>query len=161
MRAGVSNVVEKMCYVAAVGSCLVTGFVCSLVAVDCVLRKALGMSVYGSVELAEYGLLWLTFLGGPWVTLKGTHIKIDFLLQRVSARRGASLKRGHAVAGIVISILYAFLATLLVLGHLRSRTEFSGVLSLPKWPVEAVVPIGYVLMAVAFWRWGFKRWMHC
>ena len=109
-----------------------------------------------SLELTEYTLVWVTFLGTAWLLRREGHVKIDFLLLRLKPRV-------QTIINIVTSILCA-IACLVALWYsgqvVREQFQrglvFSTALALPMWPIFIILPIGFFLLFIQFLRRTYR-----
>jgi len=95
--------------------------------------------------LSQYLVLWVAFLGAALAASQSKHIKID-LLERVLPDNWMRLLRAF-----ILSLAGAFCALLsrggvqLVFGDRSSMVE-----GVPKWILEAIIPVGFGLLAFHF-----------
>src|SRR3954452_12145325 len=52
-----------------------------LICVDVLLRYAFNRPLVGGIEIIEYALVYITFLGASWAVPRGAHIDIDVAVQ--------------------------------------------------------------------------------
>src|SRR5689334_24598647 len=52
-----------------------------LICVDVLLRYAFNRPLLGAIEIVEYALVYITFLGASWAVPRGAHIDIDVAVQ--------------------------------------------------------------------------------
>src|SRR5215470_14064350 len=52
-----------------------------LICVDVLLRYGFNRPILGSIEIIEYALVYVTFLGASWAVPRGAHIDIDVCVQ--------------------------------------------------------------------------------
>lgn len=126
------------------------GLMATMVAVlfvQVVSRFVLGSSLSWSEELARYVFIWLIFLCLGAVTVRGEHIAIDILTDRMPA--GAQRVLGQ----ICLVLAFAINCALLVKGFeiafvIADLGQTSAALSLPMWIVYAALPVGMALTAL-------------
>lgn len=111
------------------------------------------LSIPWSLELSEYFLYGLTFLGAPWVLRDQGHIVVDLLLQalRPAAKRRAAFLSN--VIGMFVCLLLCYYSFLVLL---RSRAEGTNVVktwTFPEWWPMVIVPPIFLILAAIFLRW--------
>ncbi len=104
------------------------------------------------MEVSEYSLLFMTFLGSAWMLRGERHVKMDLVLTRLNP--GA-----RAVLNFITSILGAIICFVLVWYGVKVTWEFlqTGVVIFTelqplKWPILAVIPVGCFFLFVQFLR---------
>lgn len=126
--------------------------------IQVVSRFALGSSLSWSEELARYLFIWLIFLCLGAVTVRGEHIAIDILTERLPA--GAQRVLAQICLSLAVAINCALLAKGFQIAYVIADVgQTSAALSLPMWIVYAALPVGMVLTAargvqasIALWR---------
>ena len=117
---------------------------------DVLTRYFLNFASPWAFDLSEYALVWITFLGAPWVLLQDRHVRIEIL---VDALPGAA-QRG---LGITVSIIAIFACLVLTwktgvaaVQYIESDIMMARIWRIPRiWPYS-IIPIGSLLMAFAF-----------
>lgn len=115
------------------------------------LRYLFSASTSWAEEFIKYLMIWITFIGGSVCVREGAHIRMDFLLGKLSkhARIGAN----RAVYGIsaIFCGLLAFYGGQIVLFTLGTG-QVSPALKLPMWIVYLAIPLGCGLMSIRFFQ---------
>lgn len=107
-------------------------------------RYVLNNPLSGSEEIARLTLVWVTFVGSAVAVRDNTHLKIDFLVERLSAGWRLLALSLTDVATLVFSVLLVVIGTRLA--------EFSWVfesaaLRFPMTYFHAALPVSAALMA--------------
>lgn len=104
------------------------------------------------VELGEYALLWITFLGAPYVLRLGGHVRVDILLVRLSAAWRRRCGLASSASGALVSlVLLVFGANVTWTAFVRGSFKPTGI-DVPTWIVVSVIPIGGALLFLRFLR---------
>ena len=118
------------------------------VSADNLSRYFSGHSWGGLYEIAEYSLVWMTFLGITWLLKKNIHIHMDIVASLLPDRRRLIL----AIAAYCICIVPVGVAlwstTGLVIEDMLEHRRFVSVLELPTWPLEIIMPIGCLMLFI-------------
>ncbi len=111
--------------------------------------------LYGSSHIftfIEYGLLYITMAGAPWLVRKKGHVYIEILTAAVSEQVRPILSR--AVVGLVILICviityYGIEVT--IRAFVRDEMDMRS-LDMPRWMLMISMPICFGLMSLQFLR---------
>jgi len=120
--------------------------------VNVLLRYSLGISFAGLFELTEFSLLWITFLGAAWLLRKDGHVNIDLVITRLEPR---SRILANIVTFSISTILFGIITwygVKVTLQDFQTNFILGTVLEPPKWPVEAIIPIGSFLLFIQLLR---------
>lgn len=99
------RVVDALALLVGVVLCALT----LLIAADVVIRKLGYFSMPWTLDIAEYTLYVVTFLGAPWVLRDGGHIAIDLWVQRLSAAKQRRAAQGsNLLCAVVCSVLFYY-----------------------------------------------------
>lgn len=124
--------------------------------VDVVLRYFLLRPLAWSIELCEYLMFTMTFLGTAWLLREGGHIRVEFLdafLHGGRAKRNLELCR---------SLIGTF--TVLVMGLVTLHGAFEAyavgvkvvkMYAIPKYPFFLIASFGYWLLTAEYMRQTF------
>ncbi len=119
---------------------------------EVVMRYILKSSQIWVLEIVEYGLLYVTFLGAAWLLKNDGHIRMDLVINQLSPRK-------QALANMITSFLSA--VTLLIIVWFTAGTTWDNFrqgildnrfLELLKGPILIIIPIGSFLFAIQFLR---------
>ena len=111
--------------------------------------------LYGSSHIftfIEYGLLYITMAGAPWLVREKGHVYIEILTAAVSEQVRPILSR--AVVGLVI--LICFIITyygieVTIRAFVRDEMDMRS-LDMPRWMLMISMPICFGLMSLQFLR---------
>lgn len=123
-------------------------------------RYVLNDSLSWTEEIARYGLMWVTFIGGALVTRKNSHIAVELLsnVMRPGPMRAALLAFVDAIKLGFLGLLAYFSLTIVERMHYQRMTVFE----LPMSLVYGGVGIGCFLMFArqiqTFWRNAREGW---
>jgi C4-dicarboxylate transporter, DctQ subunit len=123
-----------------------------LIMIDIVSLKFFSHSFSWIMEVSEYLLVLLTFLGVAWLLQEDGHIKLDLLLNRLSDRNRIRMEILNSCIGAVISLVitvYGFRATLNLYGR-GIKTET--ILEIPRSLLIVIIPIGFTFVLIQFIR---------
>lgn len=123
-----------------------------------VIVRAFGGAPFGwTLEMAEYGLLVIGFLGSPWVLRHGDHIRVDVVLRGASPTwRGRLLILSNALAGATCAIL-AFHGVRAAWEAFASGAILFKQVPMPQWIVLSAMPLGTALLAFEFAGRALRR----
>jgi TRAP-type mannitol/chloroaromatic compound transport system permease small subunit len=116
---------------------------------NAVVRKAFNASSNGLLEIQWYLFAAVFLLAAGYTLLRGEHVKIDVVFGRFSKRTQIKIELfGFCV--FLLPFVYAVLVefTPLFLKALNSGEMSENAGGLIRWPVYAMVPIGFVLLGL-------------
>lgn len=116
---------------------------------NAIVRKIFNVSSNGLLEIQWYLFAAIFLMGAGYGFLNNSHVRIDFIASRLTART----RNWIDVVGIV-AVLFPFCVLSIVLSWpLFSNAFTSGEMSqnsggLIRWPVYALIPLGFALLAM-------------
>ncbi|MAS13881.1 MAG: C4-dicarboxylate ABC transporter permease [Nitratireductor sp.] len=152
----IDSIVGGICDAFGLMAGMVIAFIALSVGAEVLVRN-LGLPAFGwTLELCEYGLLVVSFLGAPWVLRRDEHISVDVLLRYASpASRRVLLTAADALA-LAVCALLAFYATQVAFDAYVKGSLLFKYLVVPQWIVLSILPAGMTLLAIEFalriWR---------
>ena len=104
------------------------------------------------IEFSEYSILFMTFLGGPWLLKKNGHVEMDIVVNYMQP--GARQKLGFVSSLIcaLLCIVLAWSGADVALDYLQRGLHRPTLLAPPYFPLFAVIPLGFILFAIQFLR---------
>jgi TRAP-type mannitol/chloroaromatic compound transport system permease small subunit len=120
-------------------------------AANAIVRKAFNIGSNAFLEIQWYLFAAVFMLGVGYVMLKNGHVRIDFISSRLSKRTNAIIDAiGIVVFTIPLSVIMIDLGWPLFLQAFVSGEMSQNAGGLIRWPVLALVPLGFaVLLAQA------------
>jgi TRAP-type C4-dicarboxylate transport system permease small subunit len=147
-----SKVFDKALEILAVISGLILLFLMISVCIDVTMRYLLNRPLSWVIEIAEYLLVYMTFLGAAWVQKLEGHVRVDVLTMMLSPRNQSRMAFVSAVIGVFV------FATIVVFGTIETWDTFErgvrnpSMLEFPKAPILAVIPFGSFFFMIQFLR---------
>jgi len=116
-----------------------------------VVMRATGMRALGwTVEMTEYGLLIIGFLGSPWVLRHSDHIRVDVVLRSVSpVWAGRLLILANAIA-LVTCLYLAWYGLQAAMQSFARGSILFKTIHMPQWIILSIMPLGVGLLAYEF-----------
>lgn len=122
-------------------------------AADVIGREILGHGVFGAVKFGVYALIYCAMAGFGIATASGSHLRPKFLDGITPSFLDGPVTRAgqFASAGILLMLAYAGW-TFVAFGMMIEERDVT--LDWLIWPIQAAIPIGFVLSALRFIAYG-------
>jgi len=144
--------------IAAAGATLLFVGITISICAEVLLRYGFNSPIAWVVEISEYSLLWITFLGASWVLRHGGHVRVDILLQYLSP---AGLRvcglASSAMGALTTLVLLAFGVEATISAMMRGAFKPTGI-DVPTWMIIIVIPLGALLLFLRFTRLFVEYW---
>ena len=115
-----------------------------------------------AIEIAEYCLLYLAFFGAAWLLREDGHVKVEVVVEVLSARNQAFLGMVTSVVGVLVTGVLAYFATsTTIMEYMAGTKMYESPLKPPLYPLLIPIPIGAASLCIQFMRrtWGcYRRW---
>ncbi|MEM8552162.1 MAG: TRAP transporter small permease [Pseudomonadota bacterium] len=109
----------------------------------------------------EYGLLFITFLGAPWLVRERGHVYIEIVTAALPDGARAAVSRFVSGLCVVICVVLALKGADIAQRNFFSAEMDVRSLYFPRWILITVIPVGFGLMAIEFARFTFgKQLLH-
>lgn len=136
------SILKTMLYCSAFVVLLTTVAVC----VDIFLRYFFAINFAPLFEITEFGLLWMTFLGAAWVLKINGHVNIELVTAHLGSRGRFSAKLFASIVSGIMLFCMTWYSAKLTISDFKTSFELAGVLRAPKWPIEIIIPIGFLAL---------------
>ena len=136
-------------------------FMMLAVTYEVVMRYFLNRPTIWVIEVVEWSMVWITFLGAAWVLRTGGHVKMDIVLNRLSPRAQVLLNVVTSIIGALICLTLFWYSSQLTWDHFLRGVLESRMLAVPKAPLLVIIPVGSFLLFIQFLRraYGYlSRW---
>jgi TRAP-type C4-dicarboxylate transport system permease small subunit len=116
-----------------------------------------GKSISWALEVTEYLLVFITFLGTPLLLKEEKHVRFDLFIGAVKKKLRAWLEMMNSLIGCIAcaAISYFSFVTMLNLHARGIKTET--LLEIPRAFLIAVVPVAFAMLSIQFFR-RFRQW---
>ena len=110
---------------------------------------------------AEYGLLYMTMLGAPWLVRERGHVHIELVTAALPDGLRQIVSRTIAAACVVVSLILAWYGLQLFLTNIERNDYDVRAYFYPRWLLTISFPIAFSFMAAEFARFVFgPEFMH-
>ena len=104
---------------------------------------------------AEYGILYMTMLGAPWLVRERGHVHIELVTASLSPALRRIVSRLVAAACVVVSLILAWYGLELFLTNVERNDYDVRAYFYPRWMLTITFPIAFTFMAIEFARFVF------
>ncbi len=138
---------------AALGATILFG-IAAIIFWEVVSRALLGTSSLWVIEVSEYALLFITFLGAPYLLEKNMHVVLDLVYDnlRPGLRRVAEVL--NSLIGLGICATLTVVGIEVVLDQYSIGVRQTTVMAPYSFWITAAMPFGMALMAFQFFHQG-------
>ncbi len=129
--------------------------VCALVLIivaDIVSRNLRLFPMPWTLDVAEYSLYLITFLGAPWVLREEGHIAVDILVERLGPKNRAVMEKiAYSMAAVVCLILFVVSAGV-CWRSFGNGTLIHETFVFPEWWMLIIAPPIFLILMIMFIR---------
>lgn len=132
-------------------------FICAAVCYTIGMRYLFHATTIWIMQTTEYALLWIVFLATTWLLRDGGHIITDIIYSHIheNARRYLDCIM-FVVGGLSCIVMLYFGSTYMYECIVNNVTDVRAV-TVPKWTVFSIIPIGSMLLTIQFFRMAWNR----
>ena len=150
------TILDKIMFTLFIVACLLLAGIVLIVSLEVVLRYFMRSPMGFVSEVVSYALVALTFLSAAWILKLDKHVRIDFVTSQLKPRQGAVLNIFTAILSAGLWLVIAWYSGQLTWHLFQTGEKIShSLLTPPKAPLVAVVPIGSFLLFVQSVRWVY------
>jgi len=120
--------------------------------VDVLLRYSFNRPISWMLELTEYAMLYIPFLGAAFVLKEDGHIRIDLVITFLSERSRGWLNVGTSFVGGVVMLTYTWFGAQVTLDYFKRGVPSLESLKTPMFLILMIIPIGGLLFSIQFFR---------
>lgn len=125
-----------------------------LIGVEILVRTLGGKSTMISDEYSGYLFVWITMIGFARALQMGAFLRVDNLVQLMSARGRALADVVSAAAGVLVSAVCTYSTGVLWLGSFRLGTVSIQPSATPLYLPQLILPLGMALLALLYLALG-------
>ncbi len=121
-----------------------------------VIMRNLGMQPFAWLfTSSEYGLLYMTMLGAPWLVREKGHVHIELVTAALPPALRRIVSRTVAAACVAVSLILAWYGLELFLTNIERNDFDVRAYFYPRWLLTITFPIAFSFMAIEFARFVF------
>ncbi len=120
--------------------------------IDVILRYVLNRPIHWMLEITEYIMLYIPFLGAALVLKDDGHIRVDLILNHLSEPKRAWADVLSSLVGGLVMLLYTWFGAQVTLEAIRRGTPALESLRTPMFLVWMIIPIGSFFFTIQFFR---------
>ena len=150
-----NNVFDRVCSVSAYLAAILIILTFALVNSEVMSRLLTARSIVWVIEICEYALLFITFLGTAWLLKIGGHIKIELTLSRLNPRARDMVRAINCILCAVFSLVLTYYGVRVTLEHFESGYAVGSGLEPPSFIILSIIPIGNFLLLIQFLKMGY------
>lgn len=136
---------ESMNFMAVLGR-LVIILMTFLIIADLIALNFFNYSIAWILEVSEYLIVFLTFLGVAWLLKEDGHIKLDLLLNRLSQRNRLIAEIVNSCIGLCISLIITIYGFRTAWGLYERGIKTETILEIPRSLLIVIIPIGFTFV---------------
>ncbi len=146
------KVLDRLCDVLAVVAALLLLFITISISYSIFARLVGIHSPIWTVQMNEYALLWLTFLGAAWLLSRDKHVSIHLVFQRLGNKSQKVMGLVHSIMGAVLCGALCWFGIFTTWGQFERKVIDVQSIDVPKAYVLVVIPLGFLLLFLQFAR---------
>ena len=119
---------------------------------DVLLRYSFNRPISWMLEITEYTMLYIPFLGAAFVLKEDGHIRIDLVITFLSERSRGWLNVVTSFVGGVVMLTYTWFGAQVTLDYFKRGVPSLESLRTPMFLILMIIPIGGLLFSIQFFR---------
>lgn len=109
------------------------------------------------VEVCEYILFSIAFLGAPWLLKKGGHVSVDVVTEFMGLKNRARMRLLSLTSGVLISAIITWFSFETALECYRTGVLVTKTINVPKHYFIFLICLGYLCLLFEFARQLFRH----
>ena len=120
--------------------------------VDVLLRYCFNRPIHWMLEITEYAMLYIPFLGAAFVLKEDGHIRVDLVITFLGERIRGWLNVATSFVGGVVMLTYTWFGAQVTLDYLKRGVPSLESLKTPMFLILMIIPIGGFVFSIQFFR---------
>ena len=141
----------------AVAAAAILGAAVVMIPLDVAMRALGWQPPAHTISLTEYGLLYATLLGAPWLLRSHGHVHVEVVVAALPAAARRIAEKLVCVIGILACLTVAWASGEAALTNLARGTFDMRSFDMPKWLLLAPFTLSFLMMAGEFLRFLLGR----
>jgi TRAP-type C4-dicarboxylate transport system permease small subunit len=132
-------------------------FICAAVCYTIGLRFFFNQTTIWIMQTTEYALLWIVFLATAWLLRERGHITTDIIYSSLGDRAKQHLDIVMFLAGALTCAICLWYGIIYTFECISNNVNDVRAVTVPKWSVFVIVPVGFLLLTIQFLRMAWDR----
>jgi C4-dicarboxylate transporter, DctQ subunit len=120
--------------------------------VDVILRYSFNRPIHWMLEVTEYAMLYIPFLGAAFVLKEDGHIRVDLVITFLSERLRGWLNVVTSLVGGAVMFVYTWFGAQVTLDYFKRGVPALESLKTPMFLILMIIPIGGFFFSIQFFR---------
>lgn len=127
-------------------------FIMVSVCIDVIMRYFLNKPMIWVIEISEYLLVYMTFIGAAWVQKQDAHIRMDIFTMMLKPKARKIIGIINSIISVCICFIISWFGSMETWDNFSHSIHTASSLELPKWPLLAIIPLGSFFLMLQFVR---------
>ena len=154
-----SKLFDRTLFVLACAAAVILVGVTLAIDFDVVRRYIFQRPIAGVINIAEYALLFMLFLGTTWVLAKDKHVKIDVLLINLPKKVQHIVNTFSSSIAAVATLMMCLFGFIITWEAMQTNALLVKSIYVPKAAIYIVIPIGSFLLTIQCIRRARNYWI--
>ena len=128
-----------------------------IICIDVGMRYFFSRPQVWTVEICEYFLFAITFLGAPWLLRVGGHVNVDIVTERLPKRARDGLGLFSCTVGALVCAVLTYFGVVTAIDCFKTGVVEVRTLDVPKYYFMTLIAVGYFLLFGEFCRQGLRQ----
>ena len=123
-------------------ACIILSLVTLSVCLEVILRYFFNRPPVWVIELSEYALLYITFLGAAWVLKSNDHVSVDLFFAMMDGRKRTICTLIGFIICLLVSTVFIVYGARVTWDHFSKGIYNPTILEVPKAAIIMIIPLG-------------------
>ena len=143
---------DRLIDLQALIACAMLTLMMFLTCYEVISRYVFAKSPAWVLEVCEYMLLYVTFLGITWLLRRDGHVKVGLINTILGARAREGLGVSTCIVATLACIIIAYFGAVSTLDHFQRGIKVFQTLNTPKWVLIIIIPLGSIMLSIELLR---------
>ncbi|MCX5805187.1 MAG: TRAP transporter small permease [Proteobacteria bacterium] len=132
-------------------------FICAAVCYTIGMRFIFRQTTIWITQTTEYALLWIVFLATTWLLREGGHVITEIVYVHLNKKTQQCLDCIMFIIGGLACIIMVYFSILYMYECIANSVTDVRAVTVPKWSVFCIIPIGSILLTIQFFRMAWQK----
>jgi TRAP-type C4-dicarboxylate transport system permease small subunit len=134
-------------------------FICAAVCYTIGMRFLFRQTTIWIMQTTEYALLWIVFLATTWLLREGGHVITEIIHSHLNKKTRQYLDCIMFIVGGLACAIMVYFSVLYMYECIVNGVTDVRAVTVPKWSVFCIIPIGSILLTIQFFRMAWNRFL--